>query len=80
MSLIELLKESPAYDVLLELGRIAEARRLVLSLGTEKFGHPSEADRAAIESLKDLEVLEGTLRRILIASNWRDLLDAPTER
>ena len=67
-------RESPVFQATLRERRAAEARRVVLDLGTEKFGPPDAAVARTVESLDDLDTLERLIRRILTASSWQELV------
>ncbi len=55
-------------------GGLIEARRLVMSFGTDRFGPPDAATRETIEHIDDLERLERLIGRAFSTSNWQDLL------
>ena len=57
-----------------EEGRIAEARRLLIEIGTEKLGAPDDATAATITAVGDITTLERLIRRLLTASTWQELL------
>lgn len=69
------LQDSSTYHALLDEGRVDEARRLILALGTEKFGTTDQSVVTRIESIEDLDRLELLVRRILTAKSWTELLD-----
>lgn len=60
----------------LQEGRQEEARRLLLRLGTRRFGPPDAAIIAAIDAIRDVDRLEALTDRILdaTANDWSDLL------
>jgi hypothetical protein len=80
------MKESSTYQAILEEGRsegielgrsegsLAEAKRMLLLLGGERFGPPNDAARAAIEGMNSIEQLEPLSIRVLSASSWQELL------
>lgn len=80
------MRESSTYQAVLDegriegraegesLGRVAEARRVILDLGAQKFGRPDAATQQFLERLQDLEQLERLIRRILAADSWTALL------
>jgi hypothetical protein len=70
------MRESVTYQIILEEGRVQEARRLLLDLGTEKIGSPDAATAAAIEAVDDLDVLHRMGRAVLRANSWQELLAA----
>jgi len=71
------IKESLIYRHLVaegyEVGRLQEARRLILLLGHEFFGTPDAATPAVINAIADIEPLERMGRHLLKAGDWRDL-------
>jgi hypothetical protein len=71
------LEESSTYQMLLDRGRIDEARKLVLRQGQTRFGPPGEEPRKAIEAINDLDRLERLSDRLLEVSSWSELLGAP---
>lgn len=76
------MRESSTYQAILEEGRvegrvegqIIEARRLVLELGTRKFGPPDPTTVGALERIDDLNMLHRLADGLLQTSNWEDLL------
>ncbi|MFN0055563.1 MAG: DUF4351 domain-containing protein, partial [Planctomycetales bacterium] len=59
----------------LEKGRSSEARRIVLTLGTKRFGRPSVKVRKSIETIADPDVLERLATRLLDVESWAELLN-----
>ena len=49
-------------------------RNTILLLGTERFGAPSRTIAAALRKIDDIPRLERLAKRILVATNWKDLL------
>jgi hypothetical protein len=70
------MKESDTYQYILEEGAVNELRKLILRQGQRRFGTPSEAVRAAVEGVADLERLERMSDRIHEVSTWQEVLDA----
>jgi hypothetical protein len=79
------MKESTTYQKILregrmeglEEGRIAEARRFLIVLGSERFGEPDDASMAALEAIGSVERLEALGRRMITdptIGGWDDLL------
>ena len=66
--------ESSVYQETVEEARLMEVRRLILTLGTDKFGTPDSSVVGALESDDNLERLERMHRSILRASNWQELI------
>ena len=67
-------RDSVAYQILVDEGRVAEARRLVLALGAERLGAPDGATLQAVESIAALDRLERIVRRSFVAASWQELL------
>ena len=61
-------------------GKIAEARRLILIVGTAKFGPLDQATARVLLDLDALDQLERVYLRILRADAWTDLLASEPDR
>jgi predicted transposase YdaD len=74
------MKESSVYQGLLQEGRVEgraeEARKLLLRLGTLRFGPLDAGSTTMLETIADLEQLERLTERVLIVSSWNELLAA----
>jgi len=73
------MRESTAYQAILKQGRdegrVREAQRLLLIQGEIRFGAPDETTRAAVEAIRDLDLLERLSRRVVdTKNNGRDAL------
>jgi hypothetical protein len=72
------IRDTPVYRVIAEMareeGRVVEARRLLVELGTEKLGAPDRGMVATLSRIDDITTLERLLRRLLTANTWTDLL------
>jgi predicted transposase YdaD len=81
------MQESTTYQAILSEGRkeglvegrITGERRVLIRLGTKKFGPPETAILAAIEAIGDVDRLEALSERILDSEvqDWNNLLGAP---
>ena len=71
------MEESTTYQLTLEEGGVAEARRLLLRLGTKQLGPPDAATVSAINSIRTLSRLEDLHDRATDVSSWRELLATP---
>ena len=58
-------------------GRAEEARALVLELGSQRYGAPTEQVRATLLAISDPHRLHSLARRLLDVSSWNELLDLP---
>ncbi|MFN8634097.1 MAG: hypothetical protein U0893_09595 [Chloroflexota bacterium] len=72
------MRESTTYQAILEEGReegqLLDARRMVVELGTAKFGAPDLAASAALETIGDLAALHRLAVGVLRVSSWQELL------
>lgn len=80
---IGMMEESVTYQAIIRKGeergvRIGEQRALLIQ-GTEWFGAPAAAIRAAIESIADSARLEQLLVRIREVNSWEELLAEPAK-
>ena len=56
-------------------GRVEEARRMLIRIGTRRLGEPSDATRARLSALT-LEELEALADRLHEIENWSELFAA----
>jgi hypothetical protein len=73
------MKESTTYRAILEEGRQeerpAEARRILLRLGDDRFGAPPTPEqRTTLEAITDADLLEDLTVRTGHVSSWAELL------
>ena len=68
------MKESVTDQAILKEGREEEALRLLLALGTKRFGKPPAKIRRSLAQITDLPQLEHLATQILDARSWADLL------
>ncbi len=80
------MKESSTYQAILEEGRqeglaegrsegaVAEAKKLLRSLGSRRFGDPDSQTVAAIERIGELALLEDLCNRLDSTRSWQELL------
>ncbi|HZV08071.1 MAG TPA: hypothetical protein VE999_23515 [Gemmataceae bacterium] len=75
---ISTMKESVTYQAIIRegeaKGKAAEARKMILMQGREKFGEPSSEVEAALSVLSDVNRLEDLGVRLLRVSSWEELL------
>jgi hypothetical protein len=74
------MRESTTYQAILEEGRLGQARRDVLELGTEKFGPPDTAVIEILDRVDDPDTLGRLLKGVLTTSTWDDLLGTVSKR
>ncbi len=68
------LKDSTSYRLLEKKIRIEEARSILLDLGTDRLGAPSEPQKTLIESIEDHDRLVGLCKKVAPFSTWDDLM------
>jgi hypothetical protein len=80
------MKESVTYQAILEegeaigvakgeaKGKAAEARKMLLLMGRDRFGEPSAKIAALLDAVTDLVRLEALMIRVLHAKTWEELL------
>jgi hypothetical protein len=66
--------ESVVQQWLIELGRLWQARAVVLRYGGKRFGPPDEITSAEVQDIIDVDRLERMTDRIPDAAGWADLL------
>jgi hypothetical protein len=74
------MEESVTYQAIVRKSRVGEARRLLFLIGEERLGSPSEAVRAAINDLEDVDRLEQLAMRLHHVDSWEELLASPPRR
>jgi predicted transposase YdaD len=76
------MRESTTYQSILAegeakgeiVGRVREAKALLLRVGTRRFGLPSTPVALEIESIADLSQLEALHEQLIDAPSWEQLL------
>ncbi|MHC5537061.1 RpnC/YadD family protein [Singulisphaera rosea] len=80
------LKDSSIYQMILEEGRakgklegrregeIAGATKVLLKVGSDRFGPPDQATSEAIHALDDLDHITHLIERLLLIRGWDELL------
>ena len=82
---VRAMEESVTYQAIIEKGmakgkaegQVEEARRILLTLGTDALGAPDAATQAALAGLSDREQLEALIRRVAKVKTWPELLGKP---
>jgi hypothetical protein len=77
---VQNMKESVTYQAIVEegveKGRLEATRQMLLDVGTERLGEPSEDVERAIGRIADLERLRRLGRRLMHVATWQELLAA----
>ncbi len=80
---VRAMKESVTYQAIVEegvvKGRLEGVRQVLLNLGEDQFhAPPGPRDRARVESVNSIEMLNMLVRRVLHVRSWEELLaDVP---
>jgi hypothetical protein len=74
------MEESVTYQAILRKGRLAEARKFLLLMSEKHLGPPSQAAKATINSMEDVERLERLGKRLTQVASWDELLPTPPRR
>ncbi len=86
---LDWLEDSASYQFILQKGKdegkiegkiegaVEEAQKMLLRLGSRRFGLPDAQTTAALEAVTDLKQLEDLGERLLTASSWQELLGPP---
>ena len=61
------MKESTTYQAILAEGSRTEAKKILLHLGTSKFGAPNRYFEGCLLALDDLDLIETLIARIVPA-------------
>jgi hypothetical protein len=71
------MRESSTYQQVLVEGRVAEAKELLLELGTQRFGSPDPRTSALLTALDDHARLRALAHRLYQIASWSELLASP---
>ena len=71
------MRDSSAYQAILEEGRVEGARQLLLDLGTERLGPPDTVTEATLRSITDFDHLKRLTKRSLSVNTSEELLQVP---
>ena len=75
---VQAMHESTTYRKIINDGRLEEARRFLIRLGTKRFREPDATTVSALEAIRDIDRLEAIGERIVEPDlhGWEDLLQA----
>jgi hypothetical protein len=73
------MKDSDTYLAIIDEGREAEAKTVILRQGRKQFGIPTESTTATLNGITDLDRLDRLIDRLFdaTATSWQELLDTP---
>src|SRR5947209_16078577 len=70
---VAVMRESPLYQSIVAEGRLKEAQRFLLLVGSKPFGRPDRATRAAVQAIADVQKLEELAQRVFEVRSWQEL-------
>ena len=68
------MQDSAAFDVMMEEGAIRQTRRIVISLGKERFGPPDAQSERELNTIENLDRLDRLVLAVQKTKSWRELL------
>jgi predicted transposase YdaD len=71
------MRESSAYELILDEGRAEEAQKIIRWLASKRLGSPDESVEFTLKAIEDIERLERIIDRYNDAADWQDLLATP---
>lgn len=74
------MKESTTYQAIIQEGRLAEARHIILRLGQKRFGRVDDATESLLNAIDDVQRLEELSERVYEVANWQELLQSSRRR
>ncbi len=69
-----IMRESSTDWLIIDEGREAEAKKLILIMGEKRFGPINEAHKTQLEAITDIDHLETLATQLLDVSSWEELL------
>ncbi len=78
----KILKDSSAYELLKDMirpdmekeVRVKEARSILIDLATDRFGNPTEPQKALLDGITDRDRLVRLCKKVGSLSTWDELL------
>jgi hypothetical protein len=74
---VRAMHDSDTYMAIIDEGREAEVKKVILLVGNELFGAPEESTKTRLQAITDLDRLERMVVKIVRSSGWPELLDTP---
>jgi hypothetical protein len=74
------MKESTTYQEIIQEGRLAEARHILLRLGQKRFGPADDTTESFLNAIDDVQRLEELSERVYEVANWQELLQPSRRR
>ncbi len=74
---VRAMHDSDTYMAIIDEGREAQAKSVLLRLGQKRFGPATESVKTGLEALADIDRLDRLIDRLDEAGSWQELLDTP---
>jgi hypothetical protein len=71
------MRDSDTYMMIIDEGRLEEAKSFILRLGKKRFGAADEAITTKLSAITDLERLHRLQEYLFDAASWQELLESP---
>jgi hypothetical protein len=71
---VKAMHDSSAFTFYEVKGRVEEGQRILLLLGSQRFGAPDAATEAALHAIEDIDRLERMIDAVPTAASWQELL------
>lgn len=68
------MRDSDTYMAIIEEGEVSGMVRVLMRVGTKRFGPPNALVEARLRSITDPDQLESLCERVLDARDWQDVL------
>ena len=68
------MRESVAYDIIMEEGAVGQMHEVIIHQGSSLFGTPTPAQEAQLRAIENLPRLNRLLSRTLKVKSWDALL------
>lgn len=68
------MQDSAAFDVMMDEGALRQARKMVLSLGRDRFGLPDAQAERELNAIENLDRLDRLALAVQKTKSWRELL------
>lgn len=71
---VRIMHESTAFDMILDEGELCGEIKVLIRLGTRKFGAPDAQTASLLQTIKDVDRLDRIADAMLTANSWQELL------
>jgi hypothetical protein len=71
---VKAMQITETYQFILDEGAVKHARQLILKMGREQIGEPTDKQKNKLSAIEDLERLDRIALKVLTAKSWDSLL------